>query len=232
MTTFVSDVRATITNSAILPYCDSRELHNISSIKRRDHCFVGSSDFSLYPRSICHRKTPLLRGSTQRQASQEVQGHLGIAFWSLTSCGGLLHTAAGLQLRKGASLEEFINLQSCTPLIMRLHVKALITEHWVDGKKILPLCMKSGTGGTQDRPLLPCQNAQVRSTGKVMTHLGNGALADTLHMADLLPRSDLLRVCVDDICHLFEGYSLEPVVCRVARIQQCQKCRLGAAKYC
>ena len=49
-----------------------------------------------------------------------------------------------------------------------------------------------------------------------MTHLGNGAFTYTLHMADLLSGSDLLRIGVDDICDLLECYSLEAVICRTS----------------
>ncbi len=161
---------------------------------------------------MCDTKGPLLRGTAQRQPSQEVQGHLGIAFWSLTRWGGLLHTATGLQLLKGASLEELINLQSCTPLIMRVPVM----NHRGNGRQIQSLCMQSCAGVTRDRPFLSCQGAELWSTRKGMTHLGNGAFAYTLHMADLLSGSDFLRIRVDDICNLFECYSLKAVICRTS----------------
>lgn len=161
------------------------------------------------PQRSAYRQT--LAGAPPSTTSQEVHGHLGVAFQLLASCGGLLHTSTGLHLRKGPSFEELINLQSCASLIVRTHV----TKHWrAHGKQTMFLCTLSCTGGTQHRPLI-VGRPSFHLTQEAMTHLSNGAFAHTLYMADLLPRSDLLRVGVDNVCNLLKGYPLKSVICRV-----------------
>ena len=49
------------------------------------------------------------------------------------------------------------------------------------------------------------------STGRASPDLGNGAFAHSFDMAELLPRSDLLVIAVNDVCNLLEGATLEAI---------------------